>query len=161
MGCVIPEEGYLKGLRDLCTKHNIILIFDEVMTGFRLSLGGAQERFGVTPDMTTMGKILGGGLPVGAYGGRRDIMDSMSPVGPVYQAGTLSGNPLAMAAGLAMLRYLKANPSVYKQLDESTTKLADGIRSQLSEAGLPYTVNQVGSMFTLFFTDVKVIDFDT
>lgn len=161
MGCVIPQQGYLQGLRELCSKHNIILIFDEVMTGFRLSLGGAQELFGVTPDMTTMGKIIGGGLPVGAYGGRKDIMDSISPVGPVYQAGTLSGNPLAMAAGLAMLRFLKANPAVYKQLNESTTKLVDGIRSQLTEAGLSYTVNQVGSMFTLFFTDVNVIDFDT
>lgn len=161
MGCVIPEGGYLQSLRKLCDKHNIILIFDEVMTGFRLSLGGAQELYGVTPDMTTMGKIIGGGLPVGAYGGRKDIMDSISPVGPVYQAGTLSGNPLAMAAGLAMLRYLKSNPAVYKQLDESTSTLVSGIRSQLKEAGLPYTINQVGSMFTLFFTDAKVIDFDT
>jgi len=161
MGCVVPESGYLQGLRTLCTKHNIVLIFDEVMTGFRLSLGGAQQLYNITPDMTTMGKIIGGGLPVGAYGGKREIMDSVSPVGPVYQAGTLSGNPLAMAAGLAMLKYLKANPTVYSTIDASTTQLVEGLRAQVQQAGLKATINHVGSMFTLFFTDTHVIDFDT
>jgi glutamate-1-semialdehyde 2,1-aminomutase len=161
MGCVIPLHGYLQGLRQLCDRHNIILIFDEVMTGFRLSLGGAQELYGVKPDLTTLGKIIGGGLPVGAYGGKRDIMDSISPVGPVYQAGTLSGNPLAMAAGLTMLTYLKQNPMVYQQLDRQTTRLAQQLKSQHAEQGLNYTINQVGSMFTLFFTDQPVIDFHT
>jgi glutamate-1-semialdehyde 2,1-aminomutase len=159
MGCVIPLPGYLQGLRKLCDQHNIILIFDEVMTGFRLSLGGAQELYDVKPDMTTLGKIIGGGLPVGAYGGRRDIMDSISPVGPIYQAGTLSGNPLAMAAGLTMLSYLKQNPSVYKQLDQQTAKLVKALKRQHDEQGLNYTINQVGSMFTLFFTDQNVINF--
>ena len=161
MGCVVPQEGYLQGLRKLCDQHSIILIFDEVMTGFRLSLGGAQELYGVTPDMTTLGKIIGGGLPVGAYGGRKDIMDAVSPVGPIYQAGTLSGNPLAMAAGLAMLHFLKRNPAVYEQLNINSTRLVEGIKKQVEQEGLPYTVNHVGSMFTLFFTDVKVVDFDT
>ncbi len=161
MGCVIPQPGYLKGLRKICDQHKIILIFDEVMTGFRLSLGGAQELYNVKPDMTTLGKIIGGGLPVGAYGGRKEIMDSISPVGPVYQAGTLSGNPLAMAAGLAMLSYLKKNPSVYQQLNQQTTKLAEEIKKQYEAEGLQYTINQVGSMFTLFFTDKSVVDFDS
>jgi glutamate-1-semialdehyde 2,1-aminomutase len=161
MGCVIPLPGYLQGLRKLCDRHNILLIFDEVMTGFRLSLGGAQELYGVKPDLTTLGKIIGGGLPVGAYGGKRDIMDSISPVGPIYQAGTLSGNPLAMAAGLAMLSYLKQNPTVYQQLDQQTTRLVQELKSQHAEQGLNYTINQVGSMFTLFFTDLPVIDFHT
>ncbi len=161
MGCVPPLPGYLQGLRDLCDKYKIVLIFDEVMTGFRLSPGGAQQLYGVTPDMTTLGKIIGGGLPVGAYGGKKEIMDCVSPAGPVYQAGTLSGNPLAMAAGMAMLTYLKENLSVYKTVDAQTTKIVEGIRSQLKEAGLPYTINQVGSMFTLFFTDTPVVDFDT
>ena len=123
MGCVLPQPGYLEGLRALCDKHDTLLIFDEVMTGFRLSLGGAQELYQVKPDLTTMGKIIGGGLPVGAYGGKREIMDFVSPLGPVYQAGTLSGNPLAMAAGLAMLQYLKQNPSVYRQVENSTCRL--------------------------------------
>jgi len=161
MGCVAPLPGYLQGLRDLCDKHKIVLIFDEVMTGFRLSPGGAQQLYGVTPDMTTLGKIIGGGLPVGAYGGKKEIMDCVSPAGPVYQAGTLSGNPLAMAAGMAMLTYLKENLSVYKTIDGQATKIVEGIRSQLKEAGLPFTINQVGSMFTLFFTDTQVVDFDT
>ena len=161
MGCVVPQPGYLKGLRKLCDQHKIILIFDEVMTGFRLSLGGAQELYNVKPDMTTLGKIIGGGLPVGAYGGRKEIMDSISPVGPVYQAGTLSGNPLAMAAGLAMLSYLKNNPNVYQQLNLQTTKLTEEIKKQYETEGLQYTINQVGSMFTLFFTDKPVVDFDS
>lgn len=161
MGCVIPNPGYLQGLRKLCDQHNIILIFDEVMTGFRLSLGGAQELYGVKPDMTTLGKIIGGGLPVGAYGGRKEIMESVSPVGPIYQAGTLSGNPLAMAAGLAMLKYLKQNPSVYPQLNNQTSKLATEIKKQHEVQGITGTINQVGSMFTLFFTDHQVVDFNT
>jgi glutamate-1-semialdehyde 2,1-aminomutase len=161
MGCVPPIPGYLQDLRVLCDKHGIILIFDEVMTGFRLSLGGAQELYGVKPDMTTMGKIIGGGLPVGAYGGRREIMESVSPVGPVYQAGTLSGNPLAMAAGLAMVGYLKSHPAVYQQISHTTDKLVEGLKKQTSAKGMHYTVNQVGSMFTLFFTDKVVTDFAT
>ena len=161
MGCVIPQPGYLKGLRDLCTKHGIVLIFDEVMTGFRLSQGGAQQHYHVTPDMTTLGKIIGGGLPVGAYGGKKEIMDCVSPAGPVYQAGTLSGNPLAMAAGLAMLKHLRSNPEVYDHLDAVSLSLTEGIRRQLSTFNLPYRINQVGSMLTLFFTDTKVVDFDT
>jgi glutamate-1-semialdehyde 2,1-aminomutase len=151
----------LQGLRKICDQHKIILIFDEVMTGFRLSLGGAQELYGVTPDMTTLGKIIGGGLPVGAYGGKKEIMNSISPVGPVYQAGTLSGNPLAMAAGIAMLKFLKQNPSVYQQLNHQTTRLVEEIKKQHEEKGFTYTINQVGSMFTLFFTDQPVFDFDS
>jgi glutamate-1-semialdehyde 2,1-aminomutase len=161
MGCVAPAPGYLEGLRVLCDIHGVVLIFDEVMTGFRLALGGAQERFGVKPDMTTLGKIIGGGLPVGAYGGRKEIMDFVSPMGPVYQAGTLSGNPLAMAAGLAMLKYLKGNPSVYSQIDQTTTRLVTGLRQQILRAGQAFTINQVGSMFTLFFTPQTVTNFDS
>ena len=161
MGCVIPQPGYLEGLRMLCDQHKIILIFDEVMTGFRLALGGAQALYNVKPDMTTLGKIIGGGLPVGAYGGKEEIMNSVSPVGPVYQAGTLSGNPLAMAAGLAILGHLKKNPQLYQQLNAQTTKLAAEIKKQYEAEGLQYTINQVGSMFTLFFTDRPVVDFDS
>jgi len=161
MGCVAPQPGYLEGLRSICDEHQIVLIFDEVMTGFRLSLGGAQQRYGVTPDMTTLGKIIGGGLPVGAYGGKKEIMNTVSPLGPVYQAGTLSGNPLAMAAGLAMVTYLKSNPQTYTRIDKSTTSIVEGIRKQLDKKGLNFTINQVGSMFTLFFTDKSVIDFNT
>jgi glutamate-1-semialdehyde 2,1-aminomutase len=161
MGCVPPNDGYLKGLRDLCTKYGIILIFDEVMTGFRLAEGGAQELYGIKADMTTLGKIIGGGLPVGAYGGRRDIMDTVSPAGPVYQAGTLSGNPMAMAAGLAMLRQLKGNTKTYEYLNEISAYIVSGIRSAIAAKGLSYTINQVGSMFTLFFTNETVVDFNT
>lgn len=161
MGCVVPHEGYLQGLRKLCDQHNIILIFDEVMTGFRLALGGAQELYGITPDMTTLGKIIGGGLPVGAYGGRQEIMNSISPVGPVYQAGTLSGNPLAMAAGLAMLRHLKQNPEIYNHINGQTKRLAGELLKQHRDAGISCTMNQVGSMFTMFFTDCDVVDYDT
>lgn len=161
MGCVLPEPGYLQGLRDLCTKYGIILIFDEVMTGFRLSSGGAQELYNVTPDLTTLGKIIGGGLPVGAYGGKKEIMDSISPAGPVYQAGTLSGNPIAMAAGLAMLKNLQSHPDIYAKINKTTSMLADSMRNEISRAGYKYTVNQIGSMFTLFFTDKKVVDFNT
>jgi len=161
MGCVIPLKGYLEGIRKLCTQYGIVLIFDEVMTGFRLSLGGAQERFGVIPDITTLGKIIGGGMPVGAYGGKKEIMSMVAPSGPMYQAGTLSGNPIAMSAGLAMLKYLKKNKEVYEILDQTGSQMADGVRESLKELGLNYTVNQIGSMYSLFFTKEEVIDFTT
>ncbi|OJJ17666.1 glutamate-1-semialdehyde-2,1-aminomutase [marine bacterium AO1-C] len=161
MGAVLPNEGFLQGLRQLCDQEGIVLIFDEVMTGFRLAKGGAQEVFGVTPDMTTLGKIIGGGMPVGAYGGRKEIMDYVSPVGPVYQAGTLSGNPVAMSAGLAMLQHLNDNPSVYDEINTIATKMVKGIQQNLDRLKLPYTMNHLGSMFSLFFTDQQVVDFDT
>jgi glutamate-1-semialdehyde 2,1-aminomutase len=161
MGCVPPIKGYLEGLRDLCTKHGIVLIFDEVMTGFRLAPGGAQELYNIKPDMTTLGKIIGGGLPVGAYGGRKEIMDSVSPAGPVYQAGTLSGNPMAMAAGLAMLKYLRSHPNTYAYLNEISSYIVSGLKDSLKKKGLNFTINQVGSMFTLFFTKENVINFST
>lgn len=159
MGCVLPEPGFLEGVRTLCDQYGALLIFDEVMTGFRLAKGGAQERFGITPDLTTMGKIIGGGMPVGAYGGRADIMNVVSPAGPVYQAGTLSGNPIAMSAGLAMLRHLQEHPEVYIRLEEIGTKLVDGFRAGLAKTGLTYTINHIGSMFTLFMTDRAVTNF--
>ncbi len=161
MGCVLPQEGYLQGLRDICTKEGIVLIFDEVMTGFRLAKGGAQERFGVTPDMTTLGKIIGGGMPVGAYGGKVEIMNCVSPQGPVYQAGTLSGNPIAMAAGLTMLHHLNDHPAVYTQLENTGNQIVSGIRGILDKLNLDYQINHIGSMYSLFFTDTPVIDFDT
>ncbi len=154
MGCVPPVPGFHEALRSLTEKHGALLIFDEVMTGFRVSLGGAQQLFGITPDLTTIGKIAGGGLPLAAYGGRADIMAKVAPVGPVYQAGTLSGNPLAVAAGLATLRYLKAHPEIYSQLEVRTAQLTSN-----PPAGI--TVNRVGSMFTFFFTDRPVLDWDT
>jgi glutamate-1-semialdehyde 2,1-aminomutase len=160
MGLVAPVEGFLQGLRDLCTAHGIVLIFDEVMTGFRLSPGGAQNLYGITPDLTTLGKIIGGGLPVGAYGGREDIMNCVAPAGKVYQAGTLSGNPMATAAGVAQLRYLHEHPELYRALDASTGRLADGTRQIAAELGLNYTVNRVGSMFSLFFTDQTVTNLE-
>jgi glutamate-1-semialdehyde 2,1-aminomutase len=159
MGLVLPKEGYLEGLRKICDKEGIVLIFDEVMTGFRLAKGGAQELFGVTPDMTTLGKIIGGGLPVGAYGGKKEIMDHVSPAGPVYQAGTLSGNPIAMAAGLTMLQYLNSHPETYLQLNEIGGKLTSGITETLSKLGLKFTLNHLGSMYSLFFTEKDVFDF--
>jgi glutamate-1-semialdehyde 2,1-aminomutase len=158
MGVVLPRPGFLEACRELCTKHGTVLIFDEVMTGFRLAYGGAQERFGITPDLTTLGKIIGGGLPVGAYGGRRDIMRAVSPVGPVYQAGTLSGNPLAMASGLATLRTLKAtNP--YARLEETTQRLCRGLSVAATAAGIPHQIAQCGSMFTLFFNPEPVMSY--
>ncbi len=160
MGCIAPSQSYLQGVRDLCTKNGIILIFDEVMTGFRLTQGGAQELYGITPDMTTLGKIIGGGMPVGAYGGKSEIMNFVSPLGPVYQAGTLSGNPIAMSAGLAMLRMLHQNPSIYQSLETKTQKITNGIRKNLQKLGLKYTINEIGSMFTLFFTDTPVRNFE-
>jgi glutamate-1-semialdehyde 2,1-aminomutase len=154
MGCVPPLPGYLEALRDITARFGALLIFDEVMTGFRVAFGGAQQRYGIRPDLTTLGKVIGGGLPVGAYGGRKDIMNKVAPVGPVYQAGTLSGNPLAVAAGLAMLRYLKRHPEVYGQLEARTAELCAA-----APAGV--TVNRVGSMFTWFFTDQPVTDYES
>lgn len=160
MGCVLPQQDFLEGLRILCDKNGIVLIFDEVMTGFRLSLGGAQEAFKVKPDLTTLGKIIGGGMPVGAYGGKKEIMDRISPVGPVYQAGTLSGNPIAMAAGYAMLSYLKEHPETYAQLDEISNRIVTGFRKNLEDLSLDYTINHYGSMFSLFFTNSAVNNFE-
>lgn len=159
MGLVIPKEGYLAGVRKLCDQFGALLIFDEVMTGFRLSPSGYQGICNVSPDLTTFGKIIGGGLPVGAYGGRSEIMDMIAPSGPVYQAGTLSGNPLATTAGLAILNHITNNLEVYDRLASQGNKLKLGIRSQLESLGLSYTINQIGSMFTLFFTDHPVNNF--
>jgi glutamate-1-semialdehyde 2,1-aminomutase len=158
MGCVPPTEGYLEGLREITSEHGSLLIFDEVMTGFRLARGGAQERFGVTPDLTCLGKIIGGGLPVGAYGGRREIMEQIAPSGPVYQAGTLSGNPLAMAAGLATLR-AAGEPGFYERLEELGARWRRGMAEAASTGDRPFTINQVGSMVSIFFTQGPVTDF--
>lgn len=158
MGLVAPAPGFLEACRDLCTQHGAVLIFDEVMTGFRVAYGGAQQLFGVTPDLTTLGKIVGGGLPVGAYGGRADIMQQVSPSGPVYQAGTLSGNPLAMASGIATLRTLK-NVNLYPQLAERTRQLCAGLSARANAAGIPHTAPHVGSMFTLFFNPDPVTSY--
>lgn len=155
MGCVIPQTGYLQALRDITQKHGTVLIFDEVMTGFRVAPGGAQELYDIKPDMTTLGKILGGGLPVGAFGGRKEIMDCVAPVGPVYQAGTLSGNPLAVSAGLTQLRQLRRG-NVHAQLEQSTAKLVAGLTEAAQSAGVKVMANRVGSMFTIFFTDQPV-----
>ncbi|MCC5875767.1 MAG: aminotransferase class III-fold pyridoxal phosphate-dependent enzyme, partial [Candidatus Sumerlaeia bacterium] len=160
MGCVAPVEGFLQGLRDLCTRNNAVLIFDEVMTGFRLSLGGAQERFGVMPDLTTLGKVIGGGLPVGAYGGSAELMKVVAPVGPMYQAGTLSGNPLGMAAGLAQLGFLRDHPDVYTKLEKDGDTLANAVTSHIREKGYPCTHNHVGSMGTVFFHESSVNSWD-
>lgn len=159
MGTVLPAQGFLEGLREMTAERGIVLIFDEVMTGFRLSRGGAQGLFGVIPDLTVLGKIVGGGLPVGAYGGRRDIMEKLAPLGPVYQAGTLSGNPLAMAAGLATLNAADS-AETYEMLEKTGAQLAEGFRSAASEAGIDVTVNRAGSMLTVFFTPGPVKDYD-
>ncbi len=151
MNCVPPAPGFLEGLRAVCDRHGTILIFDEVMTGFRVGPRGASGRYGVTPDLTTLGKIIGGGLPVGAFGGRRDIMQKLAPVGPVYQAGTLSGNPLAMSAGLALLRKLD-DAGLYARLEQTTASLLSGLRREAAAVGLPFLTTQVGSMFGLYFT---------
>jgi len=158
MGVVPPAEGFLAGLRDLADRWGLLLVFDEVMTGFRVARGGAAERFGVRPDLVTLGKVIGGGLPVGAYGGRRDLMQQMSPVGPVYQAGTLSGNPLAMAAGIATLDTL-AEPDAYERLEAAGARLADGLAEAARDAGAAARVQRVGSMLSLFFTDGPVTDY--
>ncbi len=161
MGCVPPEPGFLEGLRRLCDRHGILLIFDEVMTGFRVARGGAQERYGVLPDLTTLGKIIGGGLPVGAYGGRREIMEYVAPRGPVYQAGTLSGNPLAMAAGYAVLRKIADTPDLYERLEAFGAALEAGVRENLKGLGLRLYFTRVGAMATLFFTSERVVDYET
>src|SRR6185295_14899074 len=160
MGCVPPRDGYLDAVRKLTRDHGALLIFDEVMTGFRLARGGAQELYGITPDITTLGKIIGGGLPVGAYGGSREIMNNIAPAGSIYQAGTLSGNPLSMTAGLVTLRRLR-EPSVYEQLEAASKKLCDGLADAAGEAGVKTVTNRVGSMWTSFFTDEPVVDWDT
>lgn len=161
MGCVPPGDGFLAGLRELCTREGAILVFDEVMTGFRLAPGGAQELFGVLPDLTTMGKVIGGGLPVGAYGGREELMRMVAPDGPVYQAGTLSGNPLATAAGIAALSHLKGNPEIYSSLEAQGGELEQGFTDIIQRSGLPLTFNRVGSMASLFFTPGPVVDWNT
>ncbi len=159
MGLVIPKNGYLEAVQNLCKQYGALLIFDEVMTGFRLSASGYQGLAGIQPDLTTLGKIIGGGLPVGAYGGKAEIMNMIAPAGPVYQAGTLSGNPLATTAGLAMLNLITDNPEVYASLAQRGLALKNALASDLKELGLNYTINQIGSMFTLFFTDKAVNNF--
>ena len=159
MNCIPPVDGFLEGLRAICDEYGAVLIFDEVMTGFRVSRGGAQERYGITPDLTCLGKVIGGGMPVGAFGGKRDILTHIAPTGPIYQAGTLSGNPIAMAAGLAALDQL-AEPGLYDSIFASTQKLVEGFQSIANEFSIPLTTNSAGSMFGIFFTDVeKVVNY--
>lgn len=161
MGCIPPEGGFLEGLRELCDADDIVLIFDEVMTGFRVAQGGAQERYGVTADLVTYGKIIGGGLPVGAFGGKEEIMDVVSPVGPVYQAGTLSGNPLAMSAGYTLLKELRENPRHYDELEEKAAYLITDLKQVFADYDVPAAVNQVGSMLSVFFTRQSVKDYSS
>lgn len=161
MGCVPPQKGFLEGLRALCNTYGALLIFDEVMTGFRLSKGGAQELFGVNADIVTFGKVIGGGLPVGAFAARNEIMDYLAPVGPVYQAGTLSGNPLAMAAGLTMLQEINKDAELFNRLEEKTAYLEKGMRKVLTDNNVPFTINRVGSMISVFFDEKEVVDFET
>lgn len=160
MGVVQAEKSFLEELRQICDEEKIVLIFDEVMTGFRVARGGAQELYGIQPDLTTFGKIIGGGLPVGAYGGRAEIMSLVAPSGPVYQAGTLSGNPLAMSAGYSALKYIKVHPEIYQNLEIASKKLEEGMRKNLQEVGKNYTINRAGSMMTLFFTEREVRYYD-
>jgi len=159
MGCIPPKDGFLKGLRNLCDAHNVLLIFDEVMTGFRLAKGGVQELFGIKADIVCFGKVIGGGLPVGAFAAREEIMNYLAPIGPVYQAGTLSGNPLAMAAGYAMLNELNNNPSIYTSLEEKTAYLHKGISEVLITNEVVHTINRIGSMISIHFSEEKVVDF--
>ncbi len=161
MGVVLPEEGFLQGLRQLCTKHRALLIFDEVITGFRLSLSGAQGYYNILPDLATFGKIIGGGMPVGCYGGRREIMEMVAPVGPVYQAGTLSGNPVAMAAGMAQLKYLKEHPEVYTKINELGEYFRNKVDELFGRYNLKYQVTGIGSLACLFFANSKVTDYET
>jgi len=161
MGCVPPLAGFLESVRHLCTTHGALLVFDEVMTGFRLAKGGAQELLGVDADIVAYGKVIGGGLPVGAFAARSEIMAQLAPEGPVYQAGTLSGNPLAMAAGLAMLTALDEQPQVFDSLAQKTAYLHEGMEALLSQTSVPYQINRVGSMLSLHFTDTPVVDFAT
>ena len=159
MGCILPVAGFLEGLRTLCDREGIVFIFDEVMTGFRLAPGGAQERLGIRADLVTYGKVIGGGMPVGAFGGRREIMEHIAPLGSVYQAGTLSGNPIAMIAGFTMLKELKGNPGIYKELEAKTVYLRDGLDKMFRAWGQPYRINQLGSMISVHFSDHPVVDF--
>ncbi|MDR3716250.1 MAG: glutamate-1-semialdehyde 2,1-aminomutase [Puia sp.] len=159
MGCILPAEGFLEGLRSLCDSEGILLIFDEVMTGFRLAPGGAQERLGIRADLVTYGKVIGGGMPVGAFGGKREIMEHIAPLGNVYQAGTLSGNPIAMIAGYTVLNVLKKNPSLYTELEEKTLYLRDGLDRVFHASGQPYRINQLGSMLSVHFSHLPVTDF--
>jgi len=159
MGCILPKEGFLKGLRKICDDHNIVLIFDEVMTGFRLALGGVQEKLGIDADLVTYGKVIGAGMPVGAFGGKRHIMEVVSPLGNVYQAGTLSGNPIAMIAGYTLLSILKDNPEILKELDAKTLYLKEGLDKVLKASGTPYTINHLGSMISIHFSAHPVTDF--
>jgi glutamate-1-semialdehyde 2,1-aminomutase len=160
MGVVPPAEGFLQGLREICDRNGSLLIFDEVMTGFRVAYSGAQSVYGVKPDITTLGKVIGGGMPIGAYGGRRELMQYVSPLGPMYQAGTLSGNPVAVAAGKATLGVLK-NSGIYADLEERSAEFEDGVRKAAEKHGVPITFNRVGSMWTMFFTEGPVTDFDS
>ena len=160
MGVVLPKPGFLRFLRDITAENGTVLIFDEVITGFRLSLGGAQQYYGIKPDMTTLGKIVGGGMPMAAYGGRKEIMDHVSPVGKVYQAGTLSGNPVATAAGIKTLEILRDDPAIYDRMDASAKKIADALRKQGEKSGQPIWVNQVGSLLCAYFTKDPVVDYD-
>jgi glutamate-1-semialdehyde 2,1-aminomutase len=161
MGCILPKEGYLEGLRELCTKENIIFIFDEVMTGFRLAQGGAQERLKIDADLVTYGKVIGAGMPVGAFGGKLEIMKHIAPLGNVYQAGTLSGNPLAMIAGFTLLKELKQNAAIYQELEEKGNYLKQGLEKVLKESNIPFVINHLGSMISIHFSDHPVVDFST
>ncbi len=158
MNCIPPKEGFLQGLREVCDQYGTVLIFDEVMTGFRVALGGAQAYYNVKPDLTTLGKVIGGGLPVGAFGGKREIMEHIAPLGPVYQAGTLSGNPLSMSAGLAMLNALSTTPGIHEQLEAKTELLTQGLEAAAIAQGIPFTTTAVGGMFGLFFTEQTEIN---
>jgi glutamate-1-semialdehyde 2,1-aminomutase len=161
MGCIPPLPGYLEGLRKVCDEETIVLIFDEVMTGFRLAQGGAQERLKINADLVTYGKVIGGGMPVGAFGGKKEIMQHVAPLGKVYQAGTLSGNPIAMIAGFTLLKTLKENPSIYSELEEKTNYLHNGLKNVFHEKGIPVVVNQLGSMISIHFSEKPVIDFES
>jgi glutamate-1-semialdehyde 2,1-aminomutase len=161
MGCILPQPGFLEGLRKLCDEQNIVFIFDEVMTGFRLGAGGAQQKLNIDADLVTYGKVIGGGLPVGAFGGKKEIMQQIAPVGNVYQAGTLSGNPIAMIAGYTLLTELKNNPSIYEELEAKTKYIGDGIERVLSKKGINFRINRIGSMISLHFCNHEIIDFDS
>ncbi len=161
MGCILPKPGFLEALRKICDRESIVFIFDEVMTGFRLAPGGAQQRLQINADLVTYGKVIGGGMPVGAFGGKREIMEKIAPLGNVYQAGTLSGNPIAMIAGFTMLTELKNNPSIYTELEEKTIYLKNGLDKVLKASGTPYVINQLGSMISIHFSDHAVTDFDS
>ena len=161
MGCILPKPGFLEALRKICDRESIVFIFDEVMTGFRLAAGGAQARLGINADLVTYGKVIGGGMPVGAFGGKKEIMEKIAPLGNVYQAGTLSGNPIAMIAGFTMLTELKSNPNIYTELDQKTTYLKEGLDKVFKASGTPYVINQLGSMISVHFSDHPVTDFDS